>query len=469
MVRGKKPKKQARDPRSNLPSLTRLLEGPETRDLMAFYPAPLVKDALREARALFARAVGEGASVPAATEVVHRAGELLEDRFVDRIRPVVNATGIVLHTGLGRAPLPPEAAHALADLHRCCNLQIDMETGLRGKRNYTTEQLLCRLTGAEAAMVVNNNAAATYLILTALCKDTEVIVSRGQLIEIGGSFRLPDCMRQSGALLREVGTTNKTHLRDYETALSENTGAVLRVFPSNYRIVGFTQQVSIAELASLKAKRPFLLVDDLGCGALVDLSRWGLPKEPTVPESIAAGSDLVCSSGDKLIGGPQAGIIVGKKAYITRLKQHPLARMLRVCKMTDTALEHTLRLFLEPDRIALRHPTLRMIATPLEELRKRARGILRRLKDKPDNLEVRVEEGESAVGGGTMPDHPLPTWVLSLRSPTLSPETLAERLRRNDPPVIARIAQNAVLLDMRTLLKGEDRIVAEALIGLEKS
>jgi L-seryl-tRNA(Ser) seleniumtransferase len=292
-----------------------------------------------------------------------------------------------------------------------------------------------------------------------------VVVSRGQLIEIGGSFRLPDCIRQSGAVMVEVGTTNKTHLRDYEAALSDRTAALLRVNPSNYRIVGFTKDVPVADMVKLKAARPDLLViDDLGCGALVDLTRFGLPHEPTVPESVAAGVDLALFSGDKLIGGPQAGILVGRAAVIARIKKHPLTRMLRVGKMTDLVLERTLRLFLEPDRLPDTNPTWRMLTLPAASLGPRARALAATAvaAGAPAGA-LRVVASESTTGGGSLPGHPIPSFAVAVRQPGLPAAELLRRLRRNDPPVIGRIQDDDVLLDVRTMLDGEDDIAARAL------
>ena len=405
-----------------------------------------------------------GKRVATPDEIVEQAATLLRQREIDRLRHVVNATGIVLHTGLGRAVLPDRAAAAVAALNRCCNLQIDLETGRRGKRNAMAEALLCTLTGAEAAMVVNNNAAATFLILAALCNGREVIVSRGQLIEIGGSYRLPDCIHQSGARLVEVGTTNKTHLRDYQAALTAETGAILRVNPSNYRIVGFAEQVDLPDLVALGEGREFLVIDDLGCGALVDLSAYGLPREPTVQESIGAGADLACFSGDKLIGGPQAGIIVGRADCVARIRRHPLTRMLRVDKATDWALEETLRLFLEPETLLETHPTLRMIALPAEAIRARGDRLKRRLRRRNVNLDMRVIPGESATGGGSFPAVGLPTWIVAVRRNGLSADELLRRLRQHEPPVIARVERDDVMLDLRTVFeRDEESIIMDAL------
>ncbi len=452
----------ADDPRRRLSSVAALLELPRAAELAAERSRPELLEALRATLAAArAELAAGGGEPPLPEQLLARAEARLTQAELQRLRPVVNATGIILHTGLGRAVLPARAARALAGLDRCCNLQIDLESGRRGARNHECERLLCRLTGAEAAMLVNNNAAATMLILAALCAGREVVVSRGQLIEIGGSYRLPDCVHQAGARLVEVGTTNKTHLRDYEAVIGEATAALLRVNPSNYRIVGFSKSVAIGELVALKAGRPGLLViDDLGCGALIDLRRFGLPHEPTVPESIAAGADLVCFSGDKLIGGPQAGIIVGRAELIAKIKKHPLTRMLRVDKLTDLALQETLRLFLEPEEVLLReNPTLRMITLPAEAIKVRALELARRLAE--NQFEARVFEGASEVGGGSLPATPLPTWLIGLSRDGMSADQLNRALRRHEPPIIARIQDDEVVLDLRTVQEEEDKTLSE--------
>ena len=452
------------DPRRKLASVSVLLDHPRVHELVQTYSRTVVLDAIRDVLDACRDSLKSGQTpAPDLAALVEAVEQTLILEDSQRLRPVVNATGIILHTGLGRAVLPQRAVAALSGLGGCCNMQIDMDTGLRGKRNYTTEQLLCKITGAESAMVVNNNAAATLLILTALCQGREVVVSRGQLIEIGGSFRLPDCIHQSGAALVEVGTTNKTHLRDYERAINDNTAALLRVNPSNYRVVGFTQDVSTGELASLKQQRPILVIDDLGCGALVDLAQYGLPHEPTAQESIAAGADIVCFSGDKLISGPQAGIIIGKKELITRIKKHPLTRMMRVCKLTDLALEQTLRLFLDPDTLEQEHPTLRMLTIPAAKLKARAAAVKRRVDKAATQLKLRIVPEQSAMGGGSLPGVAIPTYALAASLPGVSADELCLKLRRHEPPVIARVKDGEVLLDMRTLLPGEDTTVANAL------
>jgi len=453
----------AEDPRRLLPSVWVLLLEPRIKSLIVEHSRLVVIDVINTVMTGYRQAMGPNDAAPDINAAMDKIEEMLLATGRDRLRPVVNATGIILHTGLGRAVLPPPAVRALGRLDKCCNLQIDLGTGERGKRNYMTETLLTKLTGAEAALIVNNNAAATLLILTVLCKGKEVIVSRGQLIEIGGSFRLPDCIEQSGAVMVEVGTTNKTHLRDYEKALTENTGAILRVNPSNYKIIGFIKDVTVAELATLKQQKPIIMIDDLGCGALVDMKQYGLTDEPTVQDSVAAGADVLCFSGDKLIGGPQAGIIVGKKKYIDLIKKDPLTRMLRVGKLTDLALEHTLRLFLDPDSLLDNHPTLQMVTTPLDLLREKAMQLKQMLEEDRSSLEVRVTKGESAMGGGSMPGSPIPSYLLAVRSAGCSADRLSYLLRAHEPPVITRIKEEEVLLDMRTLLEGEEEIVIEAL------
>jgi len=454
------------DPRRQLASVADLIESDAGRDLFADFPRERVVAAIRSVLSDLREGLSPGDEAPAGETVMEMVRAYLSRSELDRIRPVVNASGIILHTGLGRAVLPPAATDAIAKLHSCCNLQMDLDNGRRGKRNHMSEQLLAELTGAEAAMLVNNNAGATLLILAALCEGREVIVSRGQLIEIGGSYRLTDCILRSGAEMVEVGTTNKTHLRDYEGALNEETAAVLRVNPSNYRVVGFSQSVSIAELATLKKRRDVLIIDDLGCGALLDMRRFGLPYEPTAPDSIAAGADLVCFSGDKLIGGPQAGIIVGRSDLIERIRRHPLTRMLRVGKLTDAALEATLRLFREPGQLPDRHPLYRMLCADQKDLRRQAMRMRRKIIKATAAVSVRVVEGESAVGGGSFPGTALPSHLLALRDENRSAEELCRALRMHEPPVIARIGGDEVLLDPRTLLPGDENIVCDAVAAL---
>ncbi len=403
--------------------------------------------------------------------VVARIGERLEAARRPSLRPAVNATGVIMHSGLGRAVLSPVAVEALEAVARgYSTLALDLDSGRRVSRDRAVEGLLRELTGAEAATVANNNAAATVLVLNALAAGKDVIVSRGQLVEIGGSFRLPDVMRTSGARLKEVGTTNKTHLRDYEDALDEATGLILRVHHSNYRIQGFAEEPGIAELAALGRKRGVPVVDDLGGGALVDLKAYGLETEPLVRESVAAGADIACFSGDKLIGGPQSGIIVGRAELVQRIRKNPLARAFRCGKLTLAALEATLKLFLDPDRLPERHPVYRMFGLQVEDIGRRANRVAAGLRrDVPKDVEISVEPGESQVGSGAVPVETLPSRVLAVRMPRVPTEELARRLRRADPPVFGRIAGDRVLLDFRTIQPGEDKLVAGILAGLLKA
>jgi L-seryl-tRNA(Ser) seleniumtransferase len=459
-----------------IPSLDALLREGDVLALVEEYGREVTvaegRAVLEEARAGIASAAA--ASAPQAgvspADLVARLAARLKSRFTPSLSPAVNATGIIMHSGLGRAVLPEAAREALASVSLgYSTLALDVETGKRVSRDRHVEGLLRELTGAEAATVANNNAAATVLVLNTLARGKEVVVSRGQLVEIGGSFRMPDVMATSGAVLREVGTTNKTHLRDYEAALTDATGAVLRVHHSNYRIVGFAEEPPVEDLVALARGRGVPVVDDLGSGALVDLASYGLSPEPMVQASVRAGADIVCFSGDKLIGGPQCGIIVGKAAWVQKIKKNPLARAFRCGKLTLAALEATLRLFLAPERLAERHPIYRMLSLTPGDLGRRAKRIAASLrKSLPDGVVVAVEDGESQVGSGAVPVETIPSKVLAVRAPGLSAEELARRLRRFTPPVFARIHKDAVLFDLRTVQSGEDAAVERALVSLLK-
>lgn len=379
------------------------------------------------------------------------------------VRRVVNATGVILHTGLGRAALPECAMKALADLARYCSLQIDLEGGKRGQRDAGVEKLLGELTGAEAATVVNNNAAATLLVLSEIGKGREIIVSRGQLVEIGGSFRIPEVMEQSGAKLVEVGATNRTHLRDYERAINENTAALLHVHTSNYRIVGFSSMVGIEELAKLGRERGLTVIDDIGSGNLLDMRRFGLACEPMAQKSIAAGADIVCFSADKLIGGPQAGVILGSREMIGRIRKNPLARAMRVGKLTLAGLEATLQLFRDEGLLLSKHPTWRMLTLPVEELNRQAKSLAKRLSKLSEELKVAVVQGMSQMGSGSLAGQELATYLVALRVEGASADELAKRLRTAEVPIVARIQDDAVVLDVRTIGDEEHVVVARML------
>lgn len=383
-------------------------------------------------------------------------------------RRVINATGVVVHTNLGRSILAPEAAAAVAEAClRCSNLEFDLATGERGSRYSHVVDILRALTGAEDALVVNNNAAAVMIVLETLAKGREVIVSRGQLVEIGGSFRIPEVMAKSGAVLREVGATNRTHLRDYENAVSPETAALLKVHTSNYRIVGFTKEVPLAELAELGARLELPVIEDLGSGNLTDFAACGLPGEPTVQQAVADGADVVTFSGDKVLGGPQAGIIVGKARYLAAIRKNPLNRAMRIDKMTLAALEATLRLYRDPERARAVIPTLAMITAAPEGLAQKARklaGLLR--KPLAGRYAVNMLPGASRVGGGAYPERDLPTTLVALRplAGAPSPDALRQRLLSAEPPLVARTQDDALLLDPRTLADDELKLVAAVLV-----
>ena len=374
-----------------------------------------------------------------------------------RLREAINATGVVVHTNMGRSVLAPEACEAVLQAARgYCTLELDLATGGRGSRHKVVEELICRLTGAEAAMVVNNNAAAVLLLLDTFCRDGEVIVSRGELVEIGGSFRIPEVMRRSGAILREVGATNRTHLHDYESAINEHTRALMRVHTSNYRIVGFHSAVALTELAALARRHNLPVFEDLGSGSLTDFSACGLPNEPTVPSVLAAGADVVTFSGDKVLGGPQAGILAGRRAFIEALKANQLTRALRCDKLTLAALEATLRLYCEPERARRRIPTLRMIHLSAAELERQARRLATRLRRALGQLcRVHLRGDVSRVGGGAFPQYDLPTTLVCLEPATCSATALKQALLDTDPPLLGRLEDHCFCLDTRTLQEAD--------------
>ena len=428
-------------------------------------------DLPRDLRALSPETTDAGALRQGLTEdVLRRATSKARALSRPFYRRAINATGVILHTGLGRAPLPGAALRQVSEeLRGYSILQQSVETGQRSRRDAGVEVLLCRLTGAGAATVVNNNAAATMIALQALAAGREVIVSRGQLIEIGGSFRLPDVMAASGARLIEVGTTNKTHARDYEGAITDRTAAIMRVHPSNYRIHGFTKSVPTAELAAIAGPRGIPLIDDIGAGALVDLSRFGFEKEPTIQESLRDGADLVLSSADKLIGGPQGGIILGRADLVASIRKSPLARIVRVDKLTLAALDATLRLFLDADNAWEAIPTLRMLRRPIADVAAEAEALCRNLRASIARpAEITLEEGCSFLGGGSLPEQELPTRLVAIRIEPPGATELASRLRRGSPAIFARIHDDRLLIDPRTLLSGEgDEVVAAVLAALD--
>lgn len=445
------------DARRALPAVHTLMASAGGARLAAAYGHAAAVDALRAALDTARARIGAGALAEyGAAAALADAEHSLAAAFQPTLRPVINAAGVIVHTNLGRAPLSAAAqAAAQAAAAQYSTLEYDLAAGGRGSRLLHADRLLATVTGADAGLVVNNNAAALLLLLSALAPGKEVIISRGQLIEIGGGFRVPDVMAQSGALLVEVGTTNRTRAADYERAITPNTALIMRAHASNFRQLGFTESAAPAELAAIARQHNLLLVDDLGSGALLDTAAFGLAHEPTVQESLRAGADLVAFSGDKLLGGPQAGILVGRADLIETLKRHPLARAVRADKLCLAALAATLDHYRKGEALA-QVPVWRMIARPADDIRREARRWARRVGGQ-------VIAGESTVGGGSLPGAALPTWLLALAA--ADADGLAARLRAADPPVIARIAGGRVLLDPRTVLPGQARDLLRAVEG----
>jgi L-seryl-tRNA(Ser) seleniumtransferase len=453
----------------HLPAVHDILDGPEIRRAGQKEALPrwallqAARGFLERQREEILRGERSGPEPPeSAAEAI-----LAEARRLARpsLRAVVNATGVLLHTNLGRAPLAEEALRAIEEVARgYSNLEFNLETGKRGLRYEHVEGLLCSLTGAESALVVNNNAAAVHLALRVLARGKEVLVSRGELIEIGGSFRIPDILRESDATLVEVGTTNRTHLKDYEKAVGPSTGLLLKVHPSNYRVVGFHKEVSTEELVDLGRRCGVPVMEDLGSGCLVDPGTPGPARDPLVADVLRAGVDLVTFSGDKLLGGPQAGILLGRRAVIERIQRHPLNRVLRIDKLTLAALEATLLLYRDPQRSRSRIPILAMLCLPPAALRSRAQRLARRLRETlPPCFSVSVGPVTGRTGGGAMPADPIPGVGVRLSCADIPADEILSGLRRATPPVIARIEQDEVVLDVRTLRRGEDRLVVQAM------
>ncbi len=389
--------------------------------------------------------------------------QAVEKAMAFKLKRVVNATGVVVHTNLGRSLLPESVAKHVADISsRYSNLEFDLDKGARGSRYSNVEGILCELSGAEAAMVVNNNAGAVFLSLETLAKGKEVIVSRGELVEIGGSFRIPDVMARSGAKLVEVGTTNRTHLPDYEKAVRDETALLLKVHTSNYGMMGFTAEVPLEDLVTLGAKYHLPVMNDLGSGNFVDFSKYGLLKEPTVQEAVSTGADVVTFSGDKLLGGPQAGIIVGREDAVAAIKKNPVNRALRIDKMTLAALEATLHLYRDESQAISTIPTLRMLTMPAKAISAKARRLLNRLRKSGDNrLEVRVINSHSRVGGGALPLQELPTKCVAVTIGGLSANLLERAMREASPPIIGRIEDDLFVMDVRTIQDEEIPIIAD--------
>ncbi len=455
-----------------LPSVDTILKNLELENLISEAGRQVVVDSIRRAIDQVRQILISGPEVEMDEDTIVRQIITETKRSINAFgkpfyRKVINATGIILHTGLGRAVLPAKALQQIREeLSGYSLLQLGTETGKRSKRDEYIGQLLRKLTGAEAATVVNNNAAATSIVLNTVAKDKEVIVSRGQLVEIGGSFRLPDVMAFSGAKLIEIGTTNKTHARDYVSAITENTAAILRVHPSNYKIQGFSSEVPLDELVEIAHSHELVMIDDVGAGALVDFSQFGFEPEPTLAESIGKGADIVTSSADKLIGASQGGIILGRAKLIEAIRKNQFARIVRVGKLTLAALEATLKLFLDVS-VALREvPTLQMLMRNASEIKKQAESITSQLEKKITGAEVTTIGGFSQMGSGSLPAQNLATTLVAIRPEKISAESLAKQLRQYETPVFARIQNDRVLIDPRTLLAGDEDILIKALLEI---
>lgn len=448
-----------------LPSVDALLAEPPLRALAEEVTHSLLVDTARQVLARWRHALRTGTltSPPEPAALAREVAAETRQLLTPSLRAVINATGVVLHTNLGRAPLSHAAARAVAEVATgYSNLEFDLARGQRGRRDLHTAKWLARLLGAESSILVNNNAAAVLLVLNTLAAGGEVVVSRGELIEIGGSFRIPDIMVRSGARLVEVGTTNRTRMEDYARALTKNTRLLLRVHPSNFRMVGFVRRPELAELVALARRRRLPLCEDLGSGCLVDLSACGVRDEPVAGASVAAGVDIVTFSGDKLLGGPQAGAIAGKKKLVERCRQNPLFRALRVDKMTYAAMEATLASYLSGRSADV--PAIRMIRLTASEIGARARRLAERLAaELRAQAQVEVVSGRSVIGGGSTPGQSLPTRLVAIRPKTISAAELAARLRRHAPPVVARVEAERVLLDLRTVFEEQEEALAAAL------
>lgn len=454
----------------NIPSVNELLDSPPLKSLVQRVNHSTVVSGVRrflDNLRIEMQSTATSMGIPTPTELAERIANWIAIEERPPLRPVVNATGILLHTGLGRAPLAEEAIAAMGDVARdYASVELDLVTGQRSQRAIAVERLLTRLTGAEAAAVANNNAGATLLTLAALATGKEVIVSRGQLIEIGGSYRLPEVMSASGAILREVGTTNKTRASDFAAAIGQQTGALMRVHTSNYMVVGFTEQPTLEELVALSRRHSLPLIDDIGSGALVNLGRYGISGEPMASDSIQAGSDVVLFSGDKLLGGPQCGIIVGKRACIQKILKHPLMRALRVDKLTLAALAATLRLYGDVEIAERSVPLLALLSTPLENLKNRAERLAPQLAATGVFSKAEPVADVAYLGGGSVPAQQIDTWCVALTPLTGTVDALADALRGGMPSVVGRIKAGRLLLDLRSVFPRQEAAILMAAQGV---
>lgn len=451
-----------------MPSVDECLKSPYGQGWAGSYPRRIVLRSIREVIEEKRREILSGNDPDLSIDVLAmEIEERIRRHSSFRLQPVINATGVIVHTNLGRSILSERAIENIVDVARSySNLEYNIEQGKRGERYSHLREILVELTGAEDGIVVNNNASAVLLCLNTFAKDREVIVSRGELVEIGGSFRIPEVMRSSGAILREVGTTNKTHLRDYRDAFCGDTALLLKVHQSNYRVVGFTEEVSIDELVRLAGEFKVPVMADLGSGCMIDLKRYGIYGEPTVQEVIKAGVDIVCFSGDKLLGGPQAGIILGRGWMIQKIRKNPLLRALRVDKMTIAALEATFMQYLDEEGAIKEIPTMRMLLQPVGYIRRRARRLYSLLKRHEGlKADIQIIQETSRAGGGALPEIEVPTFAVSIKPQGLTVNALEKRLRHGRPPVITRIRGDRLLLDMRTVNNNELKILGECIVS----
>ena len=457
----------------SIPKVDVLLENPDIVTLIENHHRDVVVDVIREEIDKLRNFIKENDDVNLIEEKINNLIENIkistEKVYSYNIKKVINGTGTILHTNLGRAIISKKHADYLSEVVTSySNLEYNLEEGKRGERYSHFEKLICKITGAEAAMAVNNNAAAVMLVLSSMAAEKEVIVSRGELVEVGGKFRIPDVMKSSNAHLVEIGTTNKTHLEDYEDAISENTGAFLKVHTSNFKILGFTESVSIEELCKLGREKDIPVIEDIGSGVLIDLSKYGLEYEPTVQDSIKAGVDVVSFSGDKLLGGPQAGIIVGKKKYIDKMKKNPLTRAFRIDKFTATILEMIFHEYLNEEDAIKNIPVLSLITKDLKEIEKNANALFNKIENLENVADINVEDTLSQIGGGSLPAERIKSKSVTIMPKNISTQSLEAKLRAGKNPVVGRISEEKLILDMRTVLEDEIDILAQKLIDILK-
>ena len=457
----------------SIPKVDVLLENQDIVTLIENHHRDVVVDVIREEIDKLRNFIKENDDINLIEEKINNLIENIkistEKVYSYNIKKVINGTGTILHTNLGRAIISKKHADYLSEVVTSySNLEYNLEEGKRGERYSHFEKLICKITGAEAAMAVNNNAAAVMLVLSSMAAEREVIVSRGELVEVGGKFRIPDVMKSSNAHLVEIGTTNKTHLEDYEDAISENTGAFLKVHTSNFKILGFTESVSIEELCKLGREKDIPVIEDIGRGVLIDLSEYGLEYEPTVQDSIKAGVDVVSFSGDKLLGGPQAGIIVGKKKYIDKMKKNPLTRAFRIDKFTATILEMIFHEYLNEEDAIKNIPVLSLITKDLKEIEKNANALFNKIENLENVADINVEDTFSQIGGGSLPAERIKSKSVTIMPKNISTQSLEAKLRAGKNPVVGRISEEKLILDMRTVLEDEIDILAQKLIDILK-